>query len=195
MRTKIFAATALLVAICASGCMSRPPAPAPSPPIGQPVVRWTSIKSTVALPFGVVVEDGAPTDLAVSLTFLGTEEIFVIDTGASRSWISPDLCLAKGLIATEDVVVHGLGDSKTVFRRTTTLQVDLGFVVVERWPLMVGSIPTIERRNLHWQRKGHAVIRGLLGADLLHALGATIDYRQQQIRCRKPGLHEDIATE
>ncbi len=182
---RIFAAAALLVAICASGCVSRPPAS--SPPIGQPVVRWTSGKSTVALPLAVVTEDDAPTDLAVFLPFLGTEELFVIDTGASRTWISPELCLIKGLVATEDVIVQGLGSSKTVFKRTAATRVDLGFAVIEHWPLMVGKIPMIERRNSHWEREGLPVVRGLLGADLLHALGATIDYRERQIRFQRPG--------
>lgn len=185
MRTKIFAATALLVAILSGGCANRPPAPDLSR--AQAIVRWTNRDDSVALPLGIIVENGLPTDIAVFLPFLGTEEAFVIDTGASRSWISPELCAAKDLAATETVKVTGLGGSKSVFRRTTAVRVDLGFAIVERWPLVVGTIPTIDRRNSHWRKTGQPVVVGLLGADLLHALEATIDYRQQEIRFRRPG--------
>lgn len=192
MKKRIVGAVGLLIAILTGSCVTRPAAPDLSP--APAVVRWTSSADTVALPLGVIVENGVPTDIAVFLPFLGTDEAFVIDTGASRSWISPELCDAKGLASTGEVKVTGLGDSKSVFRRTTAVSVDLGFAVVEQWPLIVGKIPTIARRNLHWRKKGQPVVAGLLGADLLHALEATIDYGQQQIRFRRPGSQADATA-
>lgn len=184
---KMLAVLSLAVALWSASCAMRPSSPAT--PTAPPIVRWTSDEDAVELPLAVIVEKGEPTDVAVFLPFLGTEEAFVIDTGANRSWISEELGLAKNLPTDGTVKALGLGNSKALFRKAVAPRIDLGFAVLERWTLTVGRIPSIDRRNVSWYKNGKPVIRGLIGADLLHALGATIDYREQKIRFRKPAAN------
>ena len=146
------------------------------------IVRWSYHADALTKPLGYFTANGRPTDIVVLLPFLGTEESFMIDTGASTSWLFPDFCAKKGLVTSGPKIKgHGLGGVAVAFLTVLIPEVDFGFASVENWRVTVGAIPRVEEYNPKWQREGKRPIAGLIGSDLLFQLGAVIDYRNRTI--------------
>jgi len=172
----------LLVALL-SGCVSAID-PKPSP-LGRLSASWTSSAESVEMPLGVITSEGRLRDIVVMLPFLGKEEAFVVDTGAPSSWLSQEFCRMKGLVPGHKIKTAGIGGAAAIFQIVAIPEVDLGFAVLRDWHLSTGTIPRVENDNPRWIAAGKPPMVGLLGADVLHAFGAAIDYSKMTITFKK----------
>lgn len=173
------AALAVVLASCAS------------PPENDTLNRWsppTAIwngNETATLPLDTVSLNGRVVFFGVELSIDGYRETFLVDSGSSSTSFTDEFLriLKSKISGGQNGVVYGLGWSRKV--NTIVIDsLDLGFARLKRL-----EIPNEDILGTMFYRqvisKNGRPLAGIIGVDMLVALGASIDLGNSTITFRK----------
>ncbi len=132
----------------------------------------------------IELENGNYHLLVNSFFYNGTNGMWVIDTGASKSVFDQNLqdCIAEVDEHTEDLHSAGIGAEPMKSRLCTLKEIHFGKMKV---PGMSAALLDLSHINELYENAADLQICGLLGGDFLMNYRAVIDYKRKLLVLRK----------
>ena len=122
----------------------------------------------------------------------GRDVTLYLDTGAGRTVIDLACARALGLPLEADAAgAGGAGSATLASHRTRLASLDLGAVAEEDFPAHAIDLSHV---NQALRARGERPMDGVLGADVLDAREAVIDYRQLHLFLKRTGRFRDAAA-
>lgn len=104
----------------------------------------------------------------------GRKAHFILDTGASASCLDQDLAQLYGLSPNQDeIMATGAGSSNFATHQADNVELKIGALVIGKQSLIVLDLSHV---NHALSEVDEEAVEGILGADLLKARRAVIDY-------------------
>jgi hypothetical protein len=186
VKKAVTALLTLLVASCATA-----PAYNPLSTVPRPIVTWYK-DGVVTLPLRTIGDSRNMIGVAAEIAVDGRKGWFLVDSGSSTSWLTSEFTRSIRVVSTGNkIIVHG--SAGTVTHDLVELDsMDVGFARLSH--VWVTSGDLFEDVNRELTAKGERRLSGILGLDVMVALGASIDLAGSTVSFHQGALPAESAS-
>jgi hypothetical protein len=185
VKKAVVALLALLVASCKTA-----PAYNPLSTVPQPLVTWYK-DGVSTLPLRMIGESRNMIGVAVEIAVNGRKGLFLVDTGSSTSWLTSEFTRSIHVLTTGNkIIVHGSAGTAT-HDLVELDSMDVGNARLSH--VWVTSGDLFEDVNRELAAKGERQLSGILGLDVMVALGGSLDIARSAVSFHEVAMAPDAA--